>query len=341
MEHVDEIIQSFVKNRIGGVMVLDQSGKVVYRDERILLSEKALLSFLRRRPGIDEAGRTWEFSDSISGKYYRVETYTVPNRGREYQCHLFTDVSDYASLFQDISEYSRHIADISNFQSHIMAKLSQPYETCLADLTSFCGSMRTVLYLLEEEDQVLRISYYGKYKKEILPLTEETDRMLYARRFDMIDGYYCFLSDDMGGQRCAVFLLRGKDFNENYFRDSSVYNVIRLYIENGLLRQQIIFDSEHDKLTGLYNKGKFLDMKSDDFGHPDQIVVFNMDVNNLKLTNDLKGHEAGDQLIIRAASSVLSVTSDRVLGFRLGGDEFMIVALDCSEAEGEEVEGKG
>ena len=141
----------------------------------------------------------------------------------------------------------------------------------------------------------------------------------------------------MGGQRCAVFLLRGKDFNENYFRDSSVYNVIRLYIENGLLRQQIIFDSEHDKLTGLYNKGKFLDMKSDDFGHPDQIVVFNMDVNNLKLTNDLKGHEAGDQLIIRAASSVLSVTSDRVLGFRLGGDEFMIVALDCSEAEGEEI----
>ena len=107
----------------------------------------------------------------------------------------------------------------------------------------------------------------------------------------------------MGGQRCAVFLLRGKDFNENYFRDSSVYNVIRLYIENGLLRQQIIFDSEHDKLTGLYNKGKFLDMKSDDFGHPDQIVVFNMDVNNLKLTNDLKGHETGDQLIIRAASA--------------------------------------
>ncbi len=337
MTMVDQVIQNFVKNRVGGVIVIDSSGTLIYEDSRIILSDKATKSFLKRCPDINEESKTWEFTDAETEKYYRIETSAVRCDGKIFQCHLFTDVSDYAGLFQDISNYSRQIADISNFQSNIMSKLSQPYEACLADLMVFCDSNRAVLYIAQEEDTVLRISYRRDYHKEILPASEDTDEMLYAKRFDMIDGYYCFLSDDLGGQRGSVFLNRTQSFNEDYFRDISVYNVIRLYIENGLLREKIIYDSEHDTLTGLFNKGKYLSLKEDDFGHPAHISIFNMDVNNLKTVNDTFGHEAGDRLIIRAAQSIQAVTSDQIMGFRLGGDEFLIIAKDCDESKGREI----
>ena len=337
---IDKIIQNFVKNRVGGVIVIDSEGELIYEDSRIILSEKGTRSFLKRRPPIDEEAKTWEFTDAQTGKYYRVETSTVSSEGKHFQCHLFTDVSDYAGLFQDISNYSRQIADISNFQSNIMSKLTQPYETCIVDLAAFCESSKAVLYVEQEDKTVLRISYRRNYKREVLPASEDTDVMLYAKRFDMIDGYYCFLSDNLGGQRCSLYLMRTGNFNEDYFRDVSVYNVIRLYIENGLLREKIIYDSEHDALTGLYNKGKYLSLKKDEFGHPEHISIFNMDVNNLKKVNDNLGHEEGDRLLMRAARSIHAVTSDEIMGFRLGGDEFMIIATNCDEARGMDIRDK-
>ena len=334
MPRIDRLIQEFVKSRVGGVIVFDAAGGMIYADERIVMSEKAKRSFDRRRPEIDETRKVWEFTDTEDGKYYRIETAAIDFEGGVYQCHLFTDVSDYATLFQDISNYSRHIADISNFQSNIMAKLTQPFEVCLADLAIFCGSTKAVMYMEQEDDVVVCISYNRKYIKKTIPRSEYSEELLSAKRFDMIDGNYCFLSDTLGKHRCAVYLTRSHEFSEDYFRDASVYNVIRLYIENGLLREEIIFTSEHDMLTGLFNKGKFLAMKENDFGHPRHIFIFNLDVNNLKTVNDTEGHEAGDRLIVQAARSIHAVTGDEVMGFRMGGDEFMLVALNCDEEQG-------
>ena len=74
-------------------------------------------------------------------------------------------------------------------------------------------------------------------------------------------------------------------------------------------------------------------MKSAGFGDPDSIAVFNFDVNNLKYINDSFGHERGDELIIKAAKSIHAVVSDNVFGFRMGGDEYLIVAANVSEKE--------
>ena len=280
MDRIDKVIQQFVKRRVGGVIVFNRDGDMIYEDSRIILSDKEKTTFIRRRPSIDEESKSWEFTDIETDKYYRVETSSIKSGGEVYQCHLFTDVSDYASLFQDISNYSRQIADVSNFQSNIMAKLNQPFEHCLAELAAFCNSGKATLYVEEEDEIILRVYYRHRYTREWISRSEDTEEMLCARRFDMIDGAYCFMSDRLGGHRCALFLNRSRDFNEEYFRDISVYNVIRLYIENGLLREELVYNSEHDMLTGLYNKGKYLSLKENDFGHPDQIAIFNMDVNN-------------------------------------------------------------
>lgn len=100
------------------------------------------------------------------------------------------------------------------------------------------------------------------------------------------------------------------------------------------------YESEHDKLTGLYNKGKYMSMKAKNFDNPSSIAIYNFDVNNLKYINDNFGHERGDELIIKAAKSIQAVVSDRVYGFRMGGDEYVMVAVNITMEEAEEIKGQ-
>ncbi len=97
------------------------------------------------------------------------------------------------------------------------------------------------------------------------------------------------------------------------------------------------YESEHDKLTGLYNKGKYINMKEANFDNPSSIAIYNFDVNNLKYINDNFGHELGDELIIKAANSIHAVTSDKVYGFRMGGDEYVMIGMNITEEEAKDV----
>ncbi|MCR5452895.1 MAG: GGDEF domain-containing protein [Lachnospiraceae bacterium] len=337
MTAVDEAIKEFVKDRVGGVIVNYGSGEICYQDSRIELSEKGRESWERRRPLLDER-RTWEFTDADIGKYYRVETASITVEDTIYQCHLFTDVSDYATLFQDISDYSRRISDMSDFQKSILSKLSQEYDSFLPELTEFCGATDAILYMEQDGAGYIRKSTFGtRLNRMNVDQTDTLENIFSVERFDFSDGYYCFLCEKTEDQKYSLFLRRGPFFNEEYFRDASVYNVIRLYIENGILREKILYESEHDALTGLYNKGKFLSMKDMNFHHPDSIAIFNFDVNNLKQVNDSLGHEAGDCMIRNAALTIHSIEQDNVLAFRMGGDEFLAIALNITEEETEEI----
>ena len=334
---IDRAIQSFVRHRVGGVIVNTVEGEILYFDKRIVISDHALAAWQKRRPSADEE-KCWEFSDAEADKYYRIETASVQEGDCVLQCHLFTDVSDYASLFKDISDYSRLIADVSDFQKGILAKMTQSYDSCLPDLVSFCDATEATLYLESDDRQKICISSFNRrMRTQTVSASEEMDSVLGSKRFDLSNGSYCFLCEETDSRRYALFLRRGKNFNEEYFRDASVYNVVRLFIENGILREKIIYESEHDKLTKLYNKGKYLDDREKSFGQPEKIIIFNFDVNNLKQVNDSQGHEAGDCIIIKAAKSIQAILSDEVKGYRVGGDEFIVVACGISAEAGEEL----
>ena len=62
-----------------------------------------------------------------------------------------------------------------------------------------------------------------------------------------------------------------------------------------------------------------------------------MDVNYLKRTDDNLGHEAGDALLVKAGRSLQAVERDNVYGFRMGGDEFMLLGWDLTESEAEKL----
>lgn len=96
-------------------------------------------------------------------------------------------------------------------------------------------------------------------------------------------------------------------------------------------------DSLRDGLTGLGNHRAFQEELDDqvlvarETERPFSLLY--VDLDDLKTTNDTHGHAAGDALL-KAASRILTANlrrSDR--GFRIGGDEFAAVLVDCPPDE--------
>ncbi len=117
--------------------------------------------------------------------------------------------------------------------------------------------------------------------------------------------------------------------------DTSPY--IELYRRINEYSRELRSEKERDGLTGLYNKGKFMEMKRTLFRKQETIAVFNMDVNNLKTMNDRCGHEKGDALIIKAAESLKRIEARNVIPFRVGGDEFIVVGMHISREAMEQI----
>ena len=84
-----------------------------------------------------------------------------------------------------------------------------------------------------------------------------------------------------------------------------------------------------DGLTGLENRTAYLeyiaDLNTRIQSHKiDDFVVAMFDINGLKETNDRKGHDGGDDLILAAVGLLKSSFEDARI-FRIGGDEFVVI----------------
>jgi two-component system, cell cycle response regulator len=85
-----------------------------------------------------------------------------------------------------------------------------------------------------------------------------------------------------------------------------------------------------DPLTGLYNRRLFEKtarkeaIRAARYHHP--LCLFFFDVDNFKDYNDLKGHQAGDQLLIKLAEILTTSVRHNVdTAYRFGGDEFTLL----------------
>ncbi len=90
--------------------------------------------------------------------------------------------------------------------------------------------------------------------------------------------------------------------------------------------EHIKYLSCHDSLTGLYNRTHFEEtLKTIDNKKNIPISIIFGDLNGLKLTNDIFGHTAGDELIKRSAKILKDVCRNEDIVARVGGDEFIII----------------
>ena len=108
-----------------------------------------------------------------------------------------------------------------------------------------------------------------------------------------------------------------------------VINVEEQYRKEKELRKK----AAHDSLTGLYNKGATENMITSAIqGHPKQNhALLIIDVDDFKSVNDTLGHGSGDEALKLVSSTLTESFRDTDIIGRVGGDEFMVFAIDIGD----------
>ncbi len=92
--------------------------------------------------------------------------------------------------------------------------------------------------------------------------------------------------------------------------------------------------SQVDELTGIYNlRGwkNFLEVEDQRcHRYKTAASVIMLDVDDLKLVNDSKGHSAGDKLLKKTANCLNSSVRPFDVACRIGGDEFAVLVVESS-----------
>ena len=284
----------------------------------------------------------WEMLRSDgSRQMFKVRSACVREDGRRMGIHQFSDISSYIDLSSEIVSYMVLFRQLAAFQSDVMRHLADTFPDLVPLLMNYFDSDRILLLWRRAEFEDVTCYCYGKREEDaILMLPRNALSSLFAQKSDLHlaietlpetartllarEGEVSVITGEASGDRYALVLanMRGA------LRNETLLNVVSLYIENGIMREKIIWESEHDGLTGLYNRSKYLA----DYRAIDRVGVLYFDLNNLKETNDAQGHDAGDTLLRRAGACIASITPEGARAYRMGGDEFLLVVPDGTPA---------
>lgn len=367
MDFTNEIVK-FVSDKVGGVMIIsDSSDEIVYADGYFTkkynqditgLDATEVFMWLDECPELEVDGPAveWESIDRASKKYYKLNSSKFEKDGKIYSIHLETDITEYMGLNRDITKYMSFFKKLSAFQTAVLQKLSNTFYELLPMLTDYFNVSKA--YFLIQREGHMDVITYNKmgdvYSNDRIGLNANVEKAFTMSNEDDIlmsslapelqevmtlngskedSSFNMLCNGAVSGQKYAIYFGAWPNMDKESMKEKTLLSVIRLYVENGIMKEKLRYNSEHDGLTGLYNKAKYLEMMDEEYMDMNSIGIFNFDVNNLKVINDTQGHEAGDKLLIKAANSIRKVTNNKAHGYRMGGDEFLMIACNVTEEE--------
>ena len=207
----------------------------------------------------------------------------------------------------------------------------------MAELLSAVKTTMEALKNVEDWDLLLNTSNGDGIIKartgEELPLKELGDRF---RKF-MVKGGSYFRDKDahyfhvmQGAKSMGAMKVRLKD-NALVTKNETAFfmtfeNELVLALERLRLYEELRRLSEIDRLTGLLNYGRFLELLDERIKNTGKgFVIVMMDSDNFKTYNDTYGHIAGNTFLKTVARELEKITRKEDLVARYGGDEFVLL----------------
>lgn len=93
-----------------------------------------------------------------------------------------------------------------------------------------------------------------------------------------------------------------------------------------------LFESQTDRLSGLYNRRGFEDRAAQLFAQAERVALVACDLDHFKSINDTFGHESGDRVIRIFADHLRRLAPDRAICGRMGGEEFAVLLPELNLA---------
>jgi diguanylate cyclase (GGDEF)-like protein len=114
----------------------------------------------------------------------------------------------------------------------------------------------------------------------------------------------------------------------------SLMKALRGAVRQSLLDKQLCTLALLDDLTGLHNRRGFLALAGQQLKqahrNAQELLLFSVDVDNLKQINDSYGHQKGDTALVQTAQALRRTFRNSDILARFGGDEFLALALEAS-----------
>ncbi|MBP5281982.1 MAG: GGDEF domain-containing protein [Lachnospiraceae bacterium] len=172
-------------------------------------------------------------------------------------------------------------------------------------------------------------------RKHLLPeiFTDEGPQAWYFLPLHFLDyclGYEAFRFDDDHPAGITYFQF-------DVILCNNIYETLT-YAKMQKMIEELQNSSLHDALTGLYNRGAFNTFGGQMFEEARELkkplFVAVIDMDNLKVINDVHGHIEGDFALKRVAIAISKCCSDQFIFARTGGDEYYVIGQDMTEETG-------
>ena len=211
----------------------------------------------------------------------------------------------YASVFIDIDSWR-----IVEQRRQVVDKSMMHEVHTIKDLTKIA-----LLSIVDSECPAAE--FYRNFSKEYLEeiyvkgqssLSFEYQRKMTDESIHWVRNDIHFLVDTESGHRCIM--LSAFDIDEKKKEESKL-------IESATL----------DKMTKVLNRETTMKkIRKVLINEPEEIhALFMLDVDNFKMLNDTKGHQAGDEFLIELGQILKTCFRDSDIVGRIGGDEFFIL----------------
>lgn len=118
---------------------------------------------------------------------------------------------------------------------------------------------------------------------------------------------------------------------------SAVSDQVALAVERKRNETKITYQAQHDSLTGLPNRARFMErlslaLERDKRRADYHFAVVMIDLDRFKQINDTLGHMAGDRLLIKLSARIKPLLRKVDTIARLGGDEFALLLEEFNSA---------
>ncbi|MCR5774120.1 MAG: diguanylate cyclase [Lachnospiraceae bacterium] len=119
---------------------------------------------------------------------------------------------------------------------------------------------------------------------------------------------------------------------------SHVYN--EFYHDSIETQKQLKIEAERDMLTGVLNRRGHKTVTDALSSEKYPIALLLVDIDRFKYVNDTYGHEMGDTALKKLAKILLETFRSTDITSRIGGDEFVVIMADLTEANKDIIEEK-